>query len=230
MKTRKIDKKGIVRFTGGGALLTAMIGLILLSPLSASGQDASDETEAVAVEAGGHELGALRAGPHRFGPGMRGGHHRMGRGMDIELMTIVLEMSDRQVEEVEKLLEEHQDKMDDQFAEAWKKERRQARKNRVHRRSGYDRVRSGEAREKMRRERSEKREEMRELRDQMRDELDGRLAGVLDDGQMKKLREMRELREARREEIRQLREERREERAKRCEAGEGRHERRGRGR
>jgi hypothetical protein len=142
--------------------------------------------------------------------------------MDLELMTIVLDLTDDQIAEIEPILDEHQDKMDDLRAEGMKRMRRTARKNRVHRNSGYDKVERREMRAQMREKMREHREKMAEAREKGREDLDEKLAGVLDDGQMKKLVELRELREARREMHRELREERRELRGERGERSGGR--------
>jgi hypothetical protein len=200
MNTKK-RLKGIVRFTGGGALLLAMIGLISLSPLTASGQDAS--MDCGAGEAGGHHIGAVHAGP-RFGLGPEGG---------LEFFRIVLDLSDSQVREIEPVIAEHQEKMAELREKGARRVRRAARMNRMHACGCCDRVDRTEMRAKMRRQRREfekEREEMRERVERSRGELEERLEKILDDGQMKKYRELRELREQRREERRELREERRE--------------------
>jgi hypothetical protein len=207
MKTESMKKiNRIVRFTGGGALLLAMIGLISLSPLTASGQDALPVMEEYeAVEVGGHHFGAVHAGP-RFELG--------GGGM--EFFRIVFDLTDEQVEELTPLVEEHMEQMMEMRREARGQRRHAARMNRSHRRCCCDNVDRTEMRAKMRRQRRESektRTEMRKRAERHRGEFEEKLEKILDEDQMRKYRELRELREERREERRERREEMRGRRA-----------------
>jgi hypothetical protein len=196
----------IVRFTGWGALLMATIGLILFSPLSASGQDVRrgrgiDE----AGGAGGHPYGAPGAGPHRFAS---------DPDEHIAFLEIVLDLSADQVKEIEPILAEHHEKIAGLRGEGRKQGRHHdMRMKRMHRSGRCDKVDRTEMRAKIRRQRREleqDREKMRASMERSRDELDKKLSKVLDDGQMEKYRKLRVLREDRREHRQELREERRE--------------------
>ena len=200
----------IVRFTGDGALLLAIIGLILVSPLSASGQDALPEkSNSEAVEVGEHHFGAMHAGPHRFGNGLEG---------RIKFFEIVLDLSADQVKEIEPILAEHNEKMAEIRGDRMGA-RRKKRMNRMHRRDRCDNVDRTEMRANKRRQRRELEKERAVVRvsvERNREELDKKLEKVLDDDQMKKLRELRELREDHREQRQELREERRERRGRKA--------------
>jgi hypothetical protein len=213
MKRESRGKKlnGIIRLTGAGAILMAMIGLITFSPLAAGARNECGNFGAGA--AGGHHFGAVNAGP-RLGPGLEGG---------IEFLRIVLDLSDSQVKEIEPIIEEHREKTAGIRGEG-RRTRRDMRINRMHGRHRCDNVDRTEMRANMRRQRREfekDREEIRESLDRNREEFEEKLSGLLDNGQMKKFRELRELRGKRRAERQKHREERQEQR-------EERHERRGR--
>ncbi len=196
--------KGIVRFTGGGALLLAIIGLIMFSPLTASERGARHgHGDFEAVEAGGNNFGAMNAGPRRFGNGPEGG---------IEFFKIVLDLSDSQAEELEPILAEHHEKIGELRGKGRMQARQAMRMKRMHRNDGCDNVDQVEMRAKMRRQRREfekNRNTMRKRVDRNREELDEKLAKVLDDDQMEKYLKLRELREEGREERREHRQERR---------------------
>jgi hypothetical protein len=205
MKTKesRVKKENKVRFTGGGALLMAMIGLIILSPLTASGQDHFDGDEA--AEADEHYLGAVHTGPRRFGPGPEA---------SIEFMTIVLDLSESQVEEIEPILDEHHEKMAKLRDKGVKRGRRGVKISRIHH-CCCDRFDKTEMRAKMRRQKrkmEKSREEILEKVERNREKFEKKLAEVLDEDQMKKFRELRELRDSRREEMREKNKQRRGER------------------
>ena len=204
MNTKENGKKikRTVRFTGGGALILAIIGLIMFSPLTASERGASrGHGDSGAGMAGGHHIGAMHAGS-RFGNGPEGG---------IEFFEIVLGLSASQVEEIEPILAEHREKMGELRREGRMQGRHDMRMKRMHRDDRCDKVDRTEMRAEMRRQRRESgkdRDEMHKRMDRNREELDGKLAKVLDKDQMEKYRRLRELREDRREERREYREER----------------------
>lgn len=202
---RKI--KGIVRFTGGGALLMAIIGLIIFSPLSAGEQGARHVH-------GNHEAGA--AGRRNFGAAQVG-LHRFGIGSEdhISFLEIVLDLSGDQVEELEPILAEQHEKTAELRGENRMYSRQAMRMKRMHRGDHCDKVDQTEMRANMRRQRREfekDRDRMLKRMEMHRAEFDKKLAEVLDDGQMKKYRELRELREDHREEWREHRKELREQR------------------
>ena len=202
---RKI--KGIVRFTGGGALLMAIIGMIIFSPLSAGEQGARHgRGDSEACEVGRRDFGAAHAGQHRFG---------INSEDHIAFLEIVLDLSDDQVEELEPILAEQHEKTTDLRGEHRMHSRQAMRMKRMHRSERCDNVDHTEMRANMRRQRREfekDREEMWASRERHRNEMDEKLAKVLDDGQMKKYRELRELREDRREERQEHREQRHQQR------------------
>lgn len=206
MNTKESRKKmkGIVRFTGGGALLLAIIGLIMFSPLTASERGARHGNECTeAGEAGGHQFGAMNAGPRRLGNAPERG---------IEFFTIVLDLSDSQVEELDPILSEHFEKMSELRGKGMAQGRRAMRMKRMHRNDRCDKVDMTEMRADMRRQKREfekNREEIRGSVERNHEELDKKLAKVLDDDQMEKYRKLRELREEGREERREDRQERR---------------------
>jgi hypothetical protein len=198
MKTRGMNYKVKgVGFAGACALL-AMIGLIVFSPLTASGQGALSENEARGAEAAGAcDLGAFHAGP-RFGPG----------GEGIEFFRIALDLTDDQAREMEPILEEHHDKMMKLREGGIGGRRAEMRMNRMHRHNRCDRVDRTEMRANMRRQRREMekdREKIRKRIDRGREDLDKKLSRVLDKDQMRKFRELRELRESRRHDRRDAR-------------------------
>ena len=95
MNTNDTKQKlnGIARFTGGGALLLTIIGLILLSPFAVNGQTAPyGHRDQEAGEVGGHHFGAVHAGPRPLGIGPEG---------HIAFLEIVLDLSASQVEEID---------------------------------------------------------------------------------------------------------------------------------
>jgi len=211
MNTKESRKKmkGIVRFTGGGALLLAMIGLIMFSPLSAGERGARHGNEYIgAGGAGGHHIGAMHAGPR---------HPGINTGDEIAFLEIVLDLSASQVEEIEPILAEHHEKMAGLRGEGGIQGRHDKRMKRMHRDARCDKVDMTEMRAEMRRQRREfekDREEMHKRMERNREEFDGKLAKVLDDDQMEKYRKLRELREDRREERREYREERQQRRGR----------------
>ena len=190
----------IVRFTGGGALLLAIIGLIHNSPLSASEQGARHEYRVhEAGEVGRRYFGAVHASPRRFGSGSE--NH-------IAFLEIVLDLSESQVEEIEPILNERREKMDELRSRGRMQGRRAMRMKRMHRSDCCDKVDRTSMRADMRRQRREfekDRDSMRSRIERHREEMDEKLAKVLDAGQMKKLSELRELKSGRREERRERR-------------------------
>lgn len=211
MNTKESRKKikGIVRFTGGGALLMAIIGLIIFSPLSAGEQGARHgHRNHEAGASGRRDFGAAHAGSHRFG---------INSEDQIAFLEIVLDLSEDQVEELEPIIAEQHEKMAELHGDRMQG-RRAMRMKRMQRRDRCDKVDLTEMRANMRRQRRELEKDRDEIRDTMeknRDEFDEKFAKVLDDGQMKKYRELRELREERREERRENREERQQRRGNR---------------
>ena len=192
---KKTGFERLVRFAGGGALLMAIIGLILFSPLSASGQD------------GNYRYGAGDGGRHS-GDRSHSGRHYVGADPEghVEFLEIVLDLSEKQAEEVREILaDQHEKRMkfDNGRRMAGNRGRHEARRNRVHRHQDCDRVDRTEMRARMRRERrelNEQREKFQGRMDKLRKETEEKLATVLDDDQMNKLRELHELREDHREE------------------------------
>ncbi len=193
----------LVQFTGGGALLMALIGLILSSPLSASGQDGQYGYGA------GHG-GRSHSGPHYIGADPEG---------QVEFLQIVLDLSEKQTEEVREILaEQHEKRM--KYADGRRMAgrggkgtygRHEARRNHMHRHSDCDRVDRTEMRARIRRERREFEKDREEIRGRMerhRGETEEKLAKVLDDDQMNKLRELHELREDHRDQRQERRERR----------------------
>ncbi len=202
---KKTGFERLVRFTGGGALLMAVFGLILFSPLSASGQDSYYGYGA--GNGGRHVAGRSHSGPHYIGADPEG---------HVEFLEIVLDLSEKQAEEIRGILAEQHEKrmkLDDGRMMAGHRGRgmygrHKTRRNHVHRYSDCDRVDRVEMRSRMRRERRElnkHREKMRSRMDNLREETEKKLATVLDDSQMKKLRELHELRNDHREERRERR-------------------------
>lgn len=198
----------LVRFTGGGALLMALIGLILLSPLSVNGQDG--QYGYGKGQGGRYSADRSHSGPHYIGADPEG---------HVEFLEIVLDLSEKQAEEVKEILaEQHEKRMkfDDGRRMYGRRGsgtygRHEARRNHVHRHSDCDRVDRVEMQARMRRERREfdkDREKTRSRIERNRKETEEKLAKVLDDGQMKKLRELHELREDHREERQERRERR----------------------
>ena len=206
MNTKESRKKikRFARFTGGGALLLAIIGLIIFTPLSASERGARHEKECIeAGGAGGHQFGAMNAGPRRLENGPERG---------LEFFTIVLDLSESQVEELDPILSEHFEKMGELRGEGRMQGRRAMRMKRMHRDGGCDKVDMTEMRANMRRQKREfekTHEEMHKRVERNREELDEKLAKILDDDQMEKYLKLRELREEGREERREHRQERR---------------------
>jgi hypothetical protein len=196
--------KGIVRFTGGGALLMAIIGMIIFSPLSAGEQGARHGSVCIeAGGAGGHQFGAMNAGPRRLGNDPERG---------IEFFEIVLDLSDDQVEELKPILKEHHEKMAELRGDGRNHGHRAMRMKRMHRNDCCDKVDMTEERAAMRRQRRELEKDRDKMHDRMersREELDEKLAKVLDDDQMEKYLKLRELREEHREHRRENRQERR---------------------
>ncbi len=197
---KKTGFERLVRFAGGGAFLIAIIGLILFSPISASGQD------------GNYRYGAGDGGRHS-GDRSHFGRHYVGADPEghVEFLEIVLDLSEKQAEEISGIfaeLHEKRMKFDNGRMMAWNRGkgtygRHEARRNRVHRYSDCDRVERVEMRGRMRRERrelNEQREKFQGRMDKLRKETEEKLATVLDDDQMNKLRELHELREDHREE------------------------------
>ena len=197
---KKTGIKRFVQFTGGGALLMAIITLILLPPLSASGQDGHYGYGT--GNGGRHSAVRSHSGPHYIGADPEG---------HVEFLEIVLDLSEKQTEEVKGILaEQHEKRM--KFDEGRRiagrrgqgtRGRHEARRNHVHRHSDCDRVDRTEMRARMRRERremNEQREKFQGRMDRLRKETEESLATVLDDNQMEKLRELHELREDHREE------------------------------
>ena len=183
----------LVRFAGGGALLMALIGLILYSPLSASERD-----------------GRSHSGPHYIGADPEG---------HVEFLEIVLDLSEKQADEVREILAElHEKRMKFDNGRMMAghrgqgtRGRHEARRNHVHRHSDCDRVDRTEMRARMRRERREfekDREKTRSRIERHRSETEKKLAKVLDDSQMNKLRELHELREDHRDQRQERRERR----------------------
>ncbi len=127
---------------------------------------------------------------------------------NIEFLAIVLDLSDRQIEEIEPVMAEQRERMIElrkKFGmgpgrdRAWKMKRM----NRMHGRGTYDNVDRTEMRARMRRESRDfekDREKFLGRVDRARGECDNKLEKILDEGQMKKLRELRDLRDRRREE------------------------------
>jgi len=185
----------LVRFAGGGALLMALIGLILYSPLSASGQDSHYGYGA--GNGGRHSADRSHSGPHYIGADPEG---------HVEFLEIVLNLSEKQAGQVREILaEQHEKRMkfdDCRMMAGHRGEgmygRHEARRNHVHRHSDCDRVDRTEMRARMRRERREfekDREKTRSRIERHRGETEEKLAKILDDSQMNKLRELHELRE-----------------------------------
>jgi hypothetical protein len=198
-KDRSIKLDRIVRFIGRGALLMAIAGLIIYSPLSAVEQDATGADEYV---------GADKTGPLHLG---------ICPEEHVAFLEIILDLSASQVKEIEPILAEHHEKMRELRREARVGGRQAMRMNRVHRHECCDMLDRTEMRAKMRRQRREFGEDSEKIRKRIerdRDEFEKKLAGVLDDGQMKKLRELRELRDTRREERQEYRQKRSERRGR----------------
>jgi len=212
MNTKESRKKikGIVRFTGGGAILMAIIGLIIFSPISAGEQGARHgHRNHEAGASGRRDFGAAHAGSHRFG---------INSEDQIAFLEIVLDLSEDQAEELEPIIAEQHEKMTELRGEGRMHGRRAMRMKRMQRHERCDKVDQTEMRANMRRQRRElekNRDEMRASMERHRNEMDEKLANVLDDGQMKKYRELRKLREERREERRENREERQQRRGNR---------------
>lgn len=196
---KKTGFERLVRFTGGAALLLALFGLVLFSPLSASGQDG--QYGYGEGRGGRNSADRSHSGPHYIGADPEG---------HVEFLEIVLDLSEKQAEEVRGILaEQHEKRMkfDGRMMTGRRDRemygRHEARRNRVHRHSDCDRVDRVEMRGRMRRERREfekNREKMQRRIKRHRDETEEKLAKILDDNQMKKLRELHELREDHREE------------------------------
>lgn len=206
MNTKRSRKalNGIVRFTGGGALLMAIIGMIIFSPLSAGERGARHGNELTEARgAGGHQFGAMNTGPRRLGNGPERG---------IEFFTIVLDLSDSQVEELQPILAEQHEKMSELRGKGMAQGRQAMRMKRMHRDDRCDKVDRTEMRADMRRQKREfekNSEEMHKRVERNHEELDKKLAKVLDDDQMEKYLKLRELREDRRDQRREHRQERR---------------------
>lgn len=196
---KKTGFERLVRFAGGGALLMAIIGLILFSPLSASGQDGR---HGYGTGYGGrHSADRSHSGPHYIGADPEG---------HVEFLEIVLDLSEKQAEEISEILAEQHEKrmkfdggrMMAGYRGRGMNGRHEARRNHVHRHRDCDRVDRTEMRGRMRREKremNEQREKFQGRMDRLRKETEEKLATVLDDSQMKKLRELHELREDHRE-------------------------------
>ncbi len=205
---KKTGLERLVRFTGGGALLMALIGLILLSPLSASGQDSHYGYGA--GYGGRHSADRSHSGPHYIGADPEG---------HVEFLEIVLDLSEKQAGEVREILaEQHEKRMkfDDGRRMAGRHGRgmhagHEARRNNMHRHSDCDRVDRTEMRARMRRERRKFEKDSEKTRSRIerhRGETEKKLAKVLDETQMKKLRELHELREDHRDQRQERRERR----------------------
>ena len=208
IKGKKTGFGRLVRFAGGGALLMALIGLILFSPLSASGQDGNYGYGA--GQGGRHSADRSHSGPHYIGTDPEG---------HVEFLEIVLDLSEKQTEEVREILaQQHEERMklhEDSMMAGRRgrgmQGRHETRRNRMHRHNDCDRVDRTEMRARMRRERREvekDREEMRSSIEKQRGETEKKLAKVLDDDQMQKLRELHELREDHRDQRQERRERR----------------------
>jgi len=205
---KKTGFERLVRLTGGGALLMALIGLILFSPLSASGQDGNYGYGT--GQGGRHYADRSHSGPHYIGADPEG---------HVEFLEIVLNLSEKQSEEVMVILEEQHEKrmkfddgrrMGGRYGKGMNG-RHEARRNHMHRYSDCDRVDRVEMQARVRRERREfekDREKTRSRIERNRRETEEKLAKVLDDSQMKKLRELRELREDHRDQRQERRERR----------------------
>ena len=192
---KKTGFERLARFTGGTALLIAIVGLILFSPLSASGQDG--RYGYAAGNGGRHSAGRSNSGPHYIGADPEG---------HVEFLEIVLDLSDKQAEEIGAILaEQHEKRMKLGGGRMMAGDRgkgiggrHEARRNHVRRYRDCDRVDRTEMRARMRRDRremNEQREKYQGRMDKLRKDTEEKFATVLDDSQMKKLRELHELRE-----------------------------------
>jgi len=208
----KNGKKSVrtARSAGGGALALAIIGLILFSPLNAgAGADGT----------GRHHPGSMDAGQRRLAADPQ---------THIAFLEIVLDLSADQVEEIRPVLAEHREKVDEIHEKYGMRPRRDIRMNHMQGRGCCDKVDRTEMRGEIRRQRREMekdREKMHQRLERSRRDMDDRLAGILDEGQLRKYRALRELQDDRREH----RADRREHRADRREHREERRQRHGGG-